>query len=145
MSLFVLDSDILDLYQTGHPTVCGWVHSHPIEELATTVITVEEHLSGWYTLLRRAKDAKQLARAYLRLADTVVFLARFRILSFTEAAIERYEQLKRLKLGTKKMDLRIAAITLVHGGTLVTRNVRDFQGIPALATEDWSIDKDRLG
>jgi tRNA(fMet)-specific endonuclease VapC len=138
MSLFVLDSDILDLYQTGHATVRARLHSHPMEELATTVITVEEHLSGWYTLLRRVKDAERLARAYQRLAESVVFLARFRILSFTEAAIERYEELKRLKLGTRKMDLRIAAITLVHGGMLVTRNVRDFQDIPSLVIQDWS-------
>jgi predicted nucleic acid-binding protein len=88
MSLFVLDSDILDLYQTGHPAVCRKIHSHPVEELATTVITIEEHLSGWYTLLR------------------------------------------------------IAAITLVHGGTLVTRNIRDFQAIPSLSIQDWSRDED---
>jgi predicted nucleic acid-binding protein len=128
VSLFVLDSDILDLYQTGHPAVVARLHSHALEELATTVITVEEHLSGWYTLVRRVKDAERLAGAYQRLADSVVFLSRFRILSLTLAAIERYEELKRLKLGTKKMDLRIAAITLVYGGTLVTRNVRDFNG-----------------
>jgi tRNA(fMet)-specific endonuclease VapC len=142
MSLFVLDSDILDLYQTGHAIVRARLHSHPMGELATTVITVEEHLSGWYTLLRRVKDAERLARAYQRLADSVVFLARFRILSFTEMAIDRYEELKRLKLGTRKMDLRIAAITLVHGGTLVTRNVRDFRDIPSLVIQDWSTHED---
>ncbi len=138
MSLYVLDSDILDLYQTGHPAVCQQLCSHPIEELATTVITVEEHLSGWYTLLRRANEAARLARAYKRLADCVVFLGRFCILTFDEPAMELYEQLRSLKLGTKKMDLRIAAITLVHGGTLITRNVRDFRDIPNLRIADWS-------
>jgi tRNA(fMet)-specific endonuclease VapC len=67
-----------------------------------------------------------------------MFLSHFRILSLTEAAISRYEQLKALKLGTKKMDLRIAAITLEHGGRLVTRNVRDFRDIPGLVIEDWA-------
>ena len=46
--------------------------------------------------------------------------------------------LKGLKLGVKHADLRIAAITLEHGGTLVTRNVRDFQAIPDLSIVDWS-------
>ena len=60
------------------------------------------------------------------------------VLSFTEGAIARFEQLKNLKLNVKHMDLRIAAITLEHGGTLVTRNLRDFRDVPSLAIEDWS-------
>jgi predicted nucleic acid-binding protein len=36
-------------------------------------------------------------------------------------------------------DVRIGAIALEHGLTIVTRNVRDFSRIPALATVDWSV------
>jgi tRNA(fMet)-specific endonuclease VapC len=60
------------------------------------------------------------------------------ILSFTEPAIARYEQLKAMKLNVAKMDLRIAAIALEAGGTLVTRNLRDFQRIPNLPMENWA-------
>ena len=102
------------------------------------MITVEEQLSGWYTLVRRAKGAEQLSHAYQRLADTVNLLGCFRILSFTEQAIERFTYLKGLKIGVKHADLRIAAIALEHGGTLVTRNTRDFQNIPDLSIADWS-------
>jgi tRNA(fMet)-specific endonuclease VapC len=138
MSLFVLDTDTLVLFQEGHEAVCRRVLSHPIDELTISVITVEEQLSGWYTLLRRAKDSEKLARAYRRLADAVELLGRFQILSFTEPSIERFEQLKRKRLGVKHMDLRIAAVTLEHKGVLVTRNARDFQLVPDLAIEDWS-------
>ncbi len=138
MSLHVLDTDTLVLFQEGDDNVCRRVLSHPIGELATTAITVEEQLSGWYTLVRRAKGAKQLAHAYQRLADTVEVLSRFHILSFTEPAIDRFTRLKGLKLGVKHADLRIAAITLEHGGALVTRNVRDFRAIPDLPIVDWS-------
>jgi hypothetical protein len=48
MSLFVLDTDTLVLFQEGHGAVCRRVLSHPMEELAISVITVEEQLSGWY-------------------------------------------------------------------------------------------------
>ena len=130
MTLFVLDTDILLLFQEGQEAVCRRVCTHALDELATTVITVEEQLSGWYTLLRRAKGSERLARAYQRLADSVTFLSHFQILSFTEEAIRRYEHLKSLKLGTKKMDLRIAAIALEQGATLVTRNVPRFPGHP---------------
>ena len=50
----------------------------------------------------------------------------------------RYEAFKALKLGIRSKDLRIAAIALEHAGTLVTRNVRDFQRIPGLAVENWA-------
>ncbi len=139
MTLHVLDTDTLVLFQEGHGEVCRRVLSKPVDELATTAITVEEQLSGWYTLLRRAKDARQLAHAYQRLVDTVQVLGQFHILSFTEPAIDRFIYLKGLKLGVKHADLRIAAITLEHGGTLVTRNVRDFREIPDLPIVDWSL------
>jgi tRNA(fMet)-specific endonuclease VapC len=116
MSLFVLDTDTLVLFQQGHEVVCRRVLSHTIEELAISVITVEEQLSGWYTLLRRAKSVETLERA-----------------------IGEFQRLKAQKLGVKHMDLRIAAITVEHAGTLVTRNTRDFQRISGLAIEDWSV------
>ena len=139
MSLFVLDTDTLVLFQQGHEAVCRRVLSHHMEELAISVITVEEQLSGWYTLLRRAKSVEKLSRTYQRLADAVLLLSRFRILNFTESAIRRFQKLKAQKLGVKHMDLRIAAISREHAGTLITRNARDFQPVPGLAIEDWSI------
>jgi tRNA(fMet)-specific endonuclease VapC len=138
MTLHVLDTDTLVLFQEGHADVCRHVLAYAIDELATTAITVEEELSGWYTLLRRAKGPEQLAHAYQRLVDTVEVLGRFHILSFTEPAIDRFMRLKEMRLGVRHADLRIAAITLEHGGTLVTRNVRDFKAVPGLAIADWS-------
>jgi len=139
MSLFVLDTDTLVLFQEGHEAVTRRVLSHPMEELAISVITIEEQLSGWYTVIRRAKSVEKIARAYQRLADSVSLLSRFRILSFTEDAISQFQQLRGQKLGIKHMDLRIAAIALVHQATLATRNVRDFQHVSGLVIEDWSI------
>jgi tRNA(fMet)-specific endonuclease VapC len=79
-----------------------------------------------------------LARAYQRLSATVPFFARFRILSFTEQAIVRYEILRKAQRHVGKNDLRIAAIALEYGATVVTRNLRDFQCVPGLAVENWS-------
>ena len=103
------------------------------------MLTVEEQLSGWYTALRKAKQPRKLAWAYQRLADTVRFLARLQILTYNEPAMKRYEGLRKRKIKIKRMDLRIAAVTLEHGGTVVTHNQSDFQRIPGLAVVDWSI------
>jgi hypothetical protein len=42
VSQFVLDTDILSLYQHGDPVVSGHVLAHPATDLAIAVITVEE-------------------------------------------------------------------------------------------------------
>jgi tRNA(fMet)-specific endonuclease VapC len=136
---YVLDTDILTLFQAYHPVVLQRIANHPPSDVVATVISIEERLSGWYTQLRRAKKRDRLARVYQRLADNVKFLGRLPLLSFTELAILRYEQLQALKLNSGKNDLRIAAITLEAGGTLVTRNLRDFQRVPYLRLENWSI------
>ena len=56
MSLFVLDSDTLSLLEKGHATVSARVASHPAAEISVAVIVVEEALSGWYSMIRKAKN-----------------------------------------------------------------------------------------
>jgi len=139
MMLFVLDTDILSLYEHQSPSVVQAIESHKGDTLAITVISVEEQLSGWYSMVRKAKDRRTLAVAYGRLAAAVNFLGKLPILSFTELAIARYHMLNKQKLGVRGSDLRIAAITLENNSILVTRNVRDFQRVPGLTIEDWSV------
>lgn len=138
MTLYVLDTDILTLYQSGHSAVVHNVQSCPAEQLAVSVISVEEQLTGWYTKLRRAKTREQLARAYQQLARAVSFLSRLQILPFPEPTIARYEDLRAAHRHLGKNDLRIAAIVLEHAGKLVTRNLQDFQQVPGLQFVDWS-------
>jgi tRNA(fMet)-specific endonuclease VapC len=138
MSLYVLDTDILTLYQFGHAAVVQHVQQQSTAQLAVSIISVEEQLTGWYTKLRRTTQHDQLARVYQHMTDAVRFLSRLQILPFPEPALQRYEQLRATFRRMNKNDLRIAAITLEHGGILVTRNVQDFQQIPGLQFEDWS-------
>jgi tRNA(fMet)-specific endonuclease VapC len=95
-------------------------------------------LTGWYTELRRARKRDRLAQVYQKLTDSIRFLARFQILSFTEPAIIRYEDLRIAYRRLGKNDLRIAAIVLETGASLATRNFRDFRQIKGIQIEDWS-------
>ncbi len=139
MSLYVLDTDILSLFQIGHPQVTQQVHSHSRGDLAITVITVEEQISGWYALLRKTKKPDQLSLTYERLINAVQFLAIWRILNYTEPAIATFQSLKAMKLHVRAHDLRIAAIALENAAILVTRNAVDFKKIPGLSIENWAI------
>ena len=79
-----------------------------------------------------------MERAYDELIATTRFYGSIRILSFPKPAVECFHRLKKQKLNIGTMDLRIAAIALHFGGTLVTRNLRDFRRVPGLPVEDWT-------
>jgi tRNA(fMet)-specific endonuclease VapC len=139
MSLSVLDTDMLSLLQRGHPIVTRRFASRAAGEIAITAITVEEQISGWYTMLRRAKKPEDLALAYQSLIDNVRYLASLPILPFSADAIVRFQLLVGQKLNVGGMDLRIAAIALENGAAVVSRNLRDFGRVPGLMVEDWSV------
>lgn len=138
MTRFVLDTDMISLLQRGNPVVAAHVGTYDPSEVAATIISVEEQLSGWYTLLRRAKTAKELAPVYERMSETVRFFATLPLLTFTDVAASIYEQLCNQKRRTGRMDLRIAAIALAYGAAVVARNLNDFSGIEGLVVLDWS-------
>jgi tRNA(fMet)-specific endonuclease VapC len=96
MSLFLLDTDILSLYFRGDPIVVRSVDARPASELAISAMTVDEQLTGWYTLTRQARRPEEIARAYGQLGAAVVRLAKWPILPYTESAITRVAQLKGL-------------------------------------------------
>jgi tRNA(fMet)-specific endonuclease VapC len=138
MTPYLMDTDILSLYQDGHPAVTRNVLAHPMGDLGVTIISVEEQLVGWHSWLHRSKTREARARVYQRFTDAVRFLSRLRIVSFTEPAMNRYEELRARLRNVGGNDLRIAAIVLHEGAALVTRNLRDFKRVPGLRVEDWS-------
>jgi len=67
-------------------------------------------------------------------------VSEFQVLPYDANSHTVYQSLKaqRLRVGTQ--DLRIAAIALTHVGILLTRNLQDFEKVPGLAVQDWSIE-----
>lgn len=138
MSLYVLDTDSLSLFERRHPILSVKVEATSPDELAVTIITIREQLNGWLGLLNRVQGPEEEARIHRRLAETVRIGASFQMLTYTVATISRFNGLKAMKLNVGSMDLRIAAIVLENNATLVTRNRRDFERIPGLMIEDWT-------
>ncbi len=139
MSLFVLDTDHITLFQRGHPQVTARLDAASDESIAASVISFEEQLRGRLAVVHRATSFDRLATAYLRLREMQAFFCTIRLLDFDVSAATIYERLRKEHHRLGKMDLRIAATTLAHSGILVTRNRRDFGQIASLPIEDWAI------
>ena len=104
---------------------------------ATTIVTAEELLRGRLAQSAKARASVTLGIAYRRLQDTLEELRNWPVLPFDGAAIEELDRLHSQRLGIGTMDLRIAAIVLAGGHTLLSRNLRDFERVPNLKVEDW--------
>ena len=70
-------------------------------------------------------------------------LRKLPILEFNSIAFDRYEilllQNPNLRKKRLQKDMRIAAIALANNAIVVTRNRRDFEQVPGLKIEDWTI------
>jgi tRNA(fMet)-specific endonuclease VapC len=136
---WILDTDHISLLQRGHPAVEKRIRSINRNDIAITIISVEEQLYGRLNNIRRAKSPETLKTAYRALYETLDDFNAANVLQFNPTAISFYQELVRQKIRVGTQDLRIAAIALSINGILVTRNQRDFEKIPNLILEDWSV------
>jgi tRNA(fMet)-specific endonuclease VapC len=122
----------------GHPQIVSNVASHVADQLAISVISVEEQLTGWQRALNQAKNDARREQVYLRMSSAVESLASWKVLPFTLTAMSRHGALLAQRLNVGSNDLKIAATAIEFSATVVTRNRRDFSRVPGLALEDWS-------
>ena len=138
--MYVLDTDHLSLYQRNHPQVCDRIRAARQNGtiLKITVVTVEEQYAGRLAQIRKAQTPEGLIEAYDRLKASSSLFSQLEILEYNCAANDYSRQFrsKRVRIGTQ--DLRIDSIAIAHGGTVLTRNRKDFEQVPGLTIEDWS-------
>ena len=140
--LRILDTNALSYIQRGGDPWASRLRACPSEQRAVTVISMEEQLRGRLAQISRANprsDFAAMVQAYARLEEAVTFFSTVRVLSFDDAAANRYRQLRRDHRRIGANDLRIAAIALSVNGVVVTANVADFSPIQGLEIEDWSV------
>ena len=141
MSLYILDTNCFSDLQKNHPMMVQRVEVNA-ENLAVTIVTVEEVIRGWFNVIRQASapsQADKLVLGYTRLWDTLDDFKNLNILKFDQNAFTIYTEFFRPRIRINTQDLRIAAIVLANKAILVTRNHQDFSQVPDLVQEDWTI------
>jgi predicted nucleic acid-binding protein len=137
--MYVLDTDVVSHLrrpEKAHPNVVAWASSTPVTLHFISSITLHELERGILSMER--KDAAQ--GAILRAWMSGPILTRFsgRILPVDIAVAQRCAKLH-VPDPKPERDAFIAATALVHGMTVVTRNVDDFKltGVEVLNPWEW--------
>jgi predicted nucleic acid-binding protein len=139
--MFVLDTDVVSELRKveagkGHRQVAAWSKQVTVGETFLASITIHELELGILLLERKDKRQGAILRAWI---DTRV-LPEFegRILPVDVAEAQRCAKLH-VPDPRPMRDALIAATAMVHGMTVVTRNVRDFKpmGVDILNPWEW--------
>jgi tRNA(fMet)-specific endonuclease VapC len=98
MTLWILDTDHVSLFQTGHPLVTQRVQSIDPKDLAVTIITVEEQMYGRLNRIRRAKSTEDLRLSYFNLNRTLAYFQTINVIDFDGSAADCYQELVSQKI-----------------------------------------------
>jgi tRNA(fMet)-specific endonuclease VapC len=137
--MILLDTDHLTLLSYPNNPRCealkARMKASPDQEIGTTIISVEEQWRGWFAVVARHRDVRKQVKPYQELVELQAFLSDWTILPFDDAAADRFEQNRGVRIGS--MDLKIASIALVHDALVLSANLQDFQKVPGLRVENW--------
>src|SRR4051795_11973245 len=123
---YLIDTDWLSPYLKGRSEAVALLSSLRQEDIYLSLISYGEIYEGIYS----DRDPKAKEQGFLLL------LRRMPVLPLTRTIMKRFAalrgELRRQGMLIPDADLLIAAIALVRGLTLVTRNLRHFQRVPDL-------------
>jgi tRNA(fMet)-specific endonuclease VapC len=139
MPQFLFDTDHLTLYQYKHPKLMQRFALQPANAVAICPINIEEIMRGRLGPLARVLAGNKHVQAYARLVASEEMFRLFPLVPFDGTSESELQNLRAARLRVGTLDLKIAAIALTNGLTVLTRNRSDFGRVPGLALEDWSI------
>jgi len=137
--MYVLDTDVVSHLrrpEKAHPNVVAWASNTPVTPHFISAITLLELERGILSMERRDAAQGAILRAWMDSQILVQFSGR--ILPVDIAVAQRCAKLH-VPDPKPERDALIAATALVHGMTVVTRNVDDFEptGVEILNPWEW--------
>lgn len=137
--MFVLDTNVVSEFMQArpHPSVLYWLDNRLERDLFVTAVTQAEILTG-IAIMPAGQRREGLAAAADR-AFNGMFADR--VLPFDRSAAHAHARIAAARRHAgrpiSQADCQIAAIAVARGGTVVTRNVRDFEGIEIAVINPW--------
>jgi len=137
--MIILDTNVISEF--ARPMVServeSWLAAQDPLELATTTVTEAELLAG-IELMPNGRLRNEIARETL---DFLNYLGP-RVLAFDRDAAREYAavvlQRRAARLATENADGQIAAIARLHGATVATRNIADFEHSGIRLINPWA-------
>jgi predicted nucleic acid-binding protein len=135
--MYLLDTNVISELRKAkkaHPNVRKWAQLLPAASLYISVISVLELEIGILLIERRDKKQGAILRAWMDRHVLPTFSAR--ILAIDTAVAQRCATLH-VPDPRSDRDALIAATALVHGVTVATRNVADFEHMGVGVLNPW--------
>jgi tRNA(fMet)-specific endonuclease VapC len=140
----LLDTDHLSILHRRSQPECdrlvARLDQHPADDIATTIVSFHELVKGWLAYLNRARTSEQVVRAYSELESIWRSFCKMNVISFGLEAEQRFTELRKQGIRIGTMDLRIACVALETDSVVLTRNLVDFEKVPGLRVEDWTVE-----
>lgn len=124
--MYLLDTNVVSELRRVRPhgSVVEWIKSARDEDLHLSSVTIGEIQAGVEMTREQDEDKAAEIEAWLeQVAET------YNILSMDAPAFRSWARLMHRKPDRLIEDAMIAATAAIHGLTVVTRNVRDFDGL----------------
>ena len=135
--MYILDTNVISELRKAkktHPNVKKWAEAFPSASLYISVISVLELEIGILLLQRRDKEQGAILREWMDRYVLPTFSDR--ILAIDTAVAQRCATLH-VPNPHSDRDALIAATALVHGLTVATRNVADFERTGVGVVNPW--------
>lgn len=144
--MIVLDTNVVPepIGPQPAPALLKWLSNQPVDQMAITAITVAEIHAEIATMPIGRRRQFLYSNA---VETTYAFKNKSRILAFDDLAALEYARIvatrRRIGRPIQPQDATIAAICVLHGATLATRNVRDFAETSIAVVNSWASDADQ--
>jgi tRNA(fMet)-specific endonuclease VapC len=141
--MFLFDTDhvvtLQHVTRPGFARLAERMADHLLEDFFVSIVSFHEQVLGWNTYIHRAKVPAGVVHGYGMFQGILADFASMQVLPFDDSAANIFQSLRKQGVRIGTMDLRIASTALAHGLRVLTRNTVDFEQVPGLGIEDWTV------